>query len=349
MKNINTPKLFRIKISNYILILALTVVVFNCKNEEKKEDNEAIGVEESPAPSSTYAEISIAEGGEWVDGSKGHKEYIGGTSFKNVDQLTVPKEHTDHAWYIRYEGPGWENKNIGYRLYLDWRNAIDIYGKKVDSMVLPYVGQDGFDSYHEPSDWGQDILKAGKSMGIGGFGRLVNDSIVHFNVVGETKAEISNNSNESKVSIDYTDWVTAEDTINLSADLSIFPEGRETKVELTPSKEISGLVTGIVKFPEIPMMQMNSQSGEWGAIYTYGNQTLVSETDKLGMAIIYKVGEVEAVKEGEFDQLVVFKPTTSTITYYLLGAWEQEPDGIKSDEEFNSYIKDLLNNLDSDE
>jgi hypothetical protein len=36
----------------------------------------------------------------------------------------------------------------GYRLYLDWRNAFDILEKK-EVIVLPLVGQDGFDSYHE--------------------------------------------------------------------------------------------------------------------------------------------------------------------------------------------------------
>ncbi|MBG7610632.1 DUF4861 domain-containing protein, partial [Polaribacter sp. BAL334] len=57
----------------------------------------------------TYAEISIAQGGDWVDGPRGHKEYSNGTSFKNISNLNVPKEHTDHSWFIRYEGPGWEN------------------------------------------------------------------------------------------------------------------------------------------------------------------------------------------------------------------------------------------------
>ena len=87
-------------------------------------------------PLKTYAEISIKEGGEWNG-----RKYVGGDSFKNVQELQVPKNHTDHSFFIRYEGPGWENNQVGYRLYLDWRNAIDIYGKKVDSLVLPYVAK----------------------------------------------------------------------------------------------------------------------------------------------------------------------------------------------------------------
>jgi hypothetical protein len=56
---------------------------------------------------------------------------------------------------------------FGYRFYRDWRNASDIFGKKMPEMVLQNVGQDGFDSYHEMADWGMDILKVGESPGMG--------------------------------------------------------------------------------------------------------------------------------------------------------------------------------------
>ncbi len=293
----------------------------------------------------TYAEISIAQGGAWVDGSRGHKEYDSGTSFKNVDTLQVPKEHTDHSWFIRYEGPGWENNQIGYRIYLDWRNAIDIYGKKVDSLVLPYVGQDGFDSYHESADWGQDILKAGKSMGIGGYGRLLNDTIAHFQSVQNTYVKIDNSENSSSVNIAYEGWKTGNESIDLTSKLTIYPEDRFTKAALTPSSEITGIATGIVKFKNIPLIK--KEGAKWAYMATYGTQTLVNEADKLGMALFYNLDEVSQQKEGINDHLVVFKPTSNTITYYFLGAWEQEPNGIKSEDAFIADLNKKLETLDN--
>ena len=320
-------------------ILSIVILsIFSCKlNQTSKTLNTNL---------KTYAELSIAQGGEWIDGPRGHKEYNAGTSFKNVNSLQVPKEHTDHSWYIRYEGPGWENNQIGYRIYLDWRNAIDIYGKKVDSLVLPYVGQDGFDSYHEPAAWGQDILKAGKSMGIGGYGRLVNDTIAHFQNVKNTFAKIENNKTNSSVNITYEDWNTDDATINLNSKLTIFQKDRYTKAELTPSKEITGICTGIVKFKNIPLVK--KESSKWAYIATYGNQTLVSNTDKLGMAIFYKLDEVAQQKTGIDDHLVVFKPTNKTITYYFLGAWEQEQNGIKTQEAFIADLDKKLETLNKD-
>lgn len=99
-------------------------------------------IKKNPKVPFSYAELSVKEGGKWEG-----NQYIGGT-FKNVQELTLPEAHTDHSSYIRYEGIGLENNQVGYRLYLDWRNATDIFGKKVTGLVLPEVGQDGFESYH---------------------------------------------------------------------------------------------------------------------------------------------------------------------------------------------------------
>ena len=230
----------------FLSLIILSLV--SCKEKKSESNSEAKADQKSEmkSASKSYAELSIAQGGKWIDGPRGHNEYDGGTSFKNVDSLQVPKEHTDHSWFIRYEGPGWENSQIGYRLYLDWRNAIDIFGKRVDTLVLPYVGQDGFDSYHEPSPWGQDILKAGKSMGIGGYGRMVADTVAHFRNVKNTFASVKNLDGFSTIDISYEDWKTGDESINLHTQLTMYPNDRFTKAELTPSKAITGICTGIV-------------------------------------------------------------------------------------------------------
>ncbi len=322
-------------IPRILVLTSLFLVFFACKtNQTNANSDENL---------KTYAEISIAQGGEWGDGTREHKEYKGGTSFKNISSFQVPIEHTDHSWYIRYEGPGWENNQIGYRLYLDWRNAIDIYGKKVDSLVLPYVGQDGFDSYHEPASWGQDILKAGKSMGIGGYGRFMNDTIAHFHNVKNTVVKIENTKSSSSVNISYEEWKTGNETINLNSKLTINPEDRFTKAVLTFNKEISGICTGIVKFKEVPLIK--KAGNNWAYIATYGVQTLATPPDNLGMALFYKLDEVTEQKMGAYEHLVIFKPSVKTMTYYFLGAWEQEKNGIKSQDEFLKDINSKLETL----
>lgn len=317
------------------LSLFASFIFLACNHQTKQSTNEN-GI--------TYAEISVKEGGQWIDGTRGHKEYVGGT-FKNVNEHTLAKNHTDHSFDIRYEGPGWENQNVGFRLYLDWRNAVDIFGKTVKSKVLHDVGQDGFDSYHNMQPWGQDILKAGKSLGIGGFGRLINDTVSHFHHVADTSVKIKNEKNESTIFIHYDQWKTLNHTTDLDATIRIYPYDRFSKFELKTSNPTNGLTTGIVKFDHVPLKQKKSLDGKWGYIATYGAQTLVNDTDLLGMAIFYKTDEVEKVLTAKYDHLIIFKPTTNKVHYYILSAWAQEKNGIRNEKDFYKDLDFKLNQL----
>jgi hypothetical protein len=287
--------------------------------------------------SKTYAEVSVKEGGKWEG-----RKYIGGT-FKNVQKLKLAPEHTDHSFDIRYEGPGWESNKIGYRLYLDWRNAIDIFGKKTEAIVLPKVGQDGFDSYHEMSDWGADILKAGKGIGIGSIDRYLKNERLHFYEVDSTIATVTNTAKSAIVKVNYYGWKTASDKIDFTSELTIQPNQRYTQHAIHPSKAIEGICTGIVKQKNAEVFKKESANKKWAYLATYGTQSLVP--DQLGMAIFYQINTIQSVVDAEFDHLLVFKPTTQVVDFYFLGAWEQEPNGIKTKEEFLTYLDGKLETL----
>jgi hypothetical protein len=307
----------------YFFAVAFLFLI-SCKTSKPEVQKDAL----------TYAEISIKEGGTW-NGQK----YEGGT-FVNQQKLVVPEQHTDHSYFIRYEGPGWESNIIGYRLYLDWRNAIDIFGKLTEERVLPQVGQDGFDSYHEMSDWGADILKVGKGLGIGSIGRYVNGEVLHFKEVEQTTAEVQNHKDFSRVQVSYQGWKTNNETTNLSSQLTIFPNQRYTEHTIQSSYALEGICTGIVNLYNLPYVQKQESGQSWGYIATYGKQTLFD--DHLGMAILYKVAEVDSIFTGPHDHLIQFKPSTQKITFYFLGAWEKEPQALKTEAEFYAYLDSIL-------
>ena len=310
-----------IKIVTALVLVSLT----SCQAQNKKS---------TTTNSGAYAEISVKEGGKWEG-----RKYIGGT-FKNVQSLKNAPEHTDHSFDIRYEGPGFENKHIAYRLYLDWRNAIDLFGKYSDTIVLPKVGLDGFQSYHEKCEWGSDILKAGKAMGIGSIGRYVNKVVLHFNEVDSTLVKVENQKNFSAVYVNYFGWKTANDKIDFKSKLTVVPEERYVKHTITPSKKMDGICTGIVKLNNLELIKKTSANKKWAYIATYGAQSMFS--DNLGLAVFYETATVENSVEGVDDHLLVFKPTTNSVNYYFLGAWEKEKAGIKTKEEFLAYLDQKL-------
>lgn len=326
--------------------VAVACCLLSCKNQNAKKEN-TNGTKKDSVQNSgksiptTHSELSIRKGDNWEP-----KKY-GGGGYKQVDTLSLPEEHTDHSYFIRFEGPGWENKHIAYRMYLDWRNAFDIYGKKVDTLVLPYVGRKDFESYHHAAPWGQDILNSGKALGIGGYGRWMNDSVAHFRRVFNTFTQVHNTDKNASVTINYEQWKTGKDTLDLKSNISISNDDRYMKVQLEPSKAIQGLCTGLVKYKDMPLMKKTSPDGKWTTIYTYGTQTLVNDTDKLGLALMYKNDEIDKLTEGKYDHVVIFKPTTEKITYYLMAAWEEEMNGIKSKDAFEADLDQKLKELDN--
>ena len=320
----------------------LVELLFSCNigPGETKEFTISKSDQETVFKQRTQAELSIRTGGEW----KG-RIYEGG-KFENVNFLRVPDEHTDHSFYIRYEGPGWESDKVGYRFYLDWRNAADIFGKKVDTLVLQDVGQDGFDSYHEMGPWGVDVLKVGESLGIGSIGCWLNNKAERVAVTDSIYCEITYSGVlESKITTTYFGWAVGDNKINLISKLSIQAGSRMTRHDLELSSAMDNLCTGIVKLPDAEYLLPESPKGEWTWLATYGKQTL--QNDLLGMAILYKTKDLIRLVEDEDDYAVVLNPSENKLTYYYLAAWEQEPGGIKSKEGFIEYLNEqtkILNN-----
>ncbi|MGH7594982.1 MAG: DUF4861 domain-containing protein [bacterium] len=298
------------------------------------------GAQPREYPKRTQAEISHKFGGQFVN-----RKYEGGV-FQNVQALRVPPEHTDHSFYIRYEGPGWESDKVGYRFYLDWRNATDIFGKKTPNMVLQNVGQDGFDSYHAISDWGMDILKVGESLGIGSLAMWHENKA---NRVAQTDsmtcAIIANGAVQSQIQTNYFEWKVGPGSYNVVSNLSITAGSRLTKHTVEIAGDAENLCTGIVKLDSTVLLASPETSTVWAYLATYGKQSLVP--DKLGMAVLYRKNDVIDVAEDQHNHVVVLKPINGRLMYYFLGAWEQELNGVKTAEEFEAYLNQTVAELNS--
>ncbi len=290
----------------------------------------ADGVKNRPYPKRTQAELSRKTGGRFVK-----RVYEGGV-FENVRFLSVPQEHTDHSFFIRYEGPGWESDRVGYRFYLDWRNAIDLFGKKTPDMVLQDVGQDGFESYHAMAGWGQDVLKVGESLGLGSLGMWLNGKAERVAVTDSVFCEITSNGPvSSSIRTLYSGWKIGGKKYRLTSDLSIAAGERLTKHAITMDGNPPNLCTGIVRMDSTIVLNGPSEGG-WSYLATWGRQSLAG--DSLGLAVFFRNGDRIQMAEDKHSHVVVLKPKDGELTYYLAGCWEQELDGIRTLGAFNTWL-----------
>ena len=293
--------------------------------------------------SRVYAEVAMKVDFKLIDG-----KYTGGR-FQNFDSLKVPLNHTDHDALFKYEGPGWESDKVGYRYYIDWRNRIDIFGKKTNDLVLKNVGVNDIyakdDSYHNMQNWGMDIFKVGNTLGIGSYGMMISDSIYMVSKRDSIMCKISSNGPvSSTITTHFFGWQVENGKYNLRSDLSITSGSRLTKSELRISDNPANMITGLAKDVNGEFFEKKGDK-TWSYFAVYGKQSLAG--DNLGIALFYNNNEKLEFKETNDSYVVVLKPNSGKIIYYFCAAWEKEPEGIKTKEEFKSYIDKTLDKLDN--
>ncbi|MBX2945109.1 MAG: DUF4861 domain-containing protein [Cyclobacteriaceae bacterium] len=283
-------------------------------------------------PKRTQAELSPKFGGEWKN-----REYIGG-DFKNVTHLRVPPQHKDHSWYIRYEGPGWESDKVGYRFYLDQRNAVDVFGKTVKEPALHKAGLDGFDSYHSMQEWGMDVLKVAKSLGVGSIGYFDGKAAHRVEITDSVECSITENGVVySSILTNYYGWKAGANKTNLSSQLSIHAGSRLTETSLSMSDAWDNISSGLIKDPKGKLFTHKGSTDQYGYLATYGKQSL--NDDNLGIAVLFNASDFIGFTEDDFSHIVKMKPSNGKLTYYFAAAWEGEPDGIKTEEAFLKYLE----------
>ncbi|MEM1357031.1 MAG: DUF4861 family protein [Bacteroidota bacterium] len=232
-------------------------------------------------------------------------EFVAGTSFTRA---------TDHIEQImppiyQSEGPAWENDKVGFRMYFDRRNGIDIFGKKVSDMVLDTVGYDR-NNYHEMSDWGMDVLKVGNSLGAGGIGLMADGQAYRLGDATEETVRITESSDDrSTFEVKYTGWEVAGRTLDLTWTFTI-EAGTHDYTSTVQASGLTGgeeLLIGIVNLHSDTLYTM--EKGDRFVAYTHGPQ---AEGDHyLGMAL--SLDKSDYLAHGEFAPDA--QPISST--YYL--------------------------------
>ncbi len=299
----------------------------------------------------TQAELSIKEGGKW-NGDK----YEGGT-FKNVQKFTPPPQYTDHSYFIRYEGPGIESDKVAYRVYLDWRNGFDIFGKKIGDMALQNIGQKDYGDYHKDAPWGQDILQVGKTLGTGGYGFWNGKSVELMSKVKTWDATIvENGALYSAFNIKYNEWQVNNHVFDVSSELSMNAGSRlvHTRLKITEhepqtsaidprarvNKDLPNIAIGVVKHPNTKLLlgSENISGSAWTYAASWGKQSLSSADSYLGMAVIFRKGDREKQTEDDGSYVTVMNTNGGDLDYYFLAAWDQEANAIKTEAEFKAYL-----------
>lgn len=259
--------------------------------------------------------------------------------YQPVKKLKVTKKHEIGDGMFPYEGIGWENQFVGYRMYLDSRAVIDIFGKKTAPPALQNIQDLG--TYHALADWGMDVLKVGNTLGMGGLGVLRNGSPEQFTFLDTIDVEILEETpNLGRFKVDFkSDTSKTSSDFAISAEYKIAADSPMTFVDVSAPSDLN-LASGIVHHENTDFLQ--STSGQsWRYIATFGNQS--ENQDALGMALFYNSDT--AIYEGNKNNTHFVKFLANDFQYSFLATWAQDKNKISDLSSFKKFIDAELKSL----
>jgi hypothetical protein len=264
------------------------------------------------------------------------------------------------------DGPSWENDKVGFRHYLDGRNAKDVFGKKIPAITPENVGISSTgaveDNYHVMHDWGRDVFPVGSSAGLGGYALLVDNEITRLGILGTdtlnniektTFKIVAEGSENSVLNYTYSNWKASGNNYQVNETTSIWPGMYAFKNTVS----IDG-ITGKETFL-IALSNINNQKGlkvievgDWVCLIQHDNLGYNREWI-MGTAIIVPKkgynGYIEAPKKGQLTDSYLAKikiKNNKPISYYGVAAWELSADkNFKDANYFTDYVTNLAKQL----
>ncbi|MCG9970013.1 DUF4861 domain-containing protein [Christiangramia crocea] len=319
---------------------------------------------------------------EWVDEEP---EYEVKTSARfgkrdSKDEKVMPATETsltkdempEKQGFQKYQtdGPTWENDKVGFRQYLDGRFSKDIFGKKISDISPEDVGinEEGAveDNYHVMEDWGRDILAVGNSVGVGGFGLFVNDTVRRLGaLVTDTVSNVEKTDFKiqeegpvkSVLKYNYEDWSAGGNSYDVEELTTIWPGiyGFKNSVSVSGLKGEEKLAVGMVSINNQNPVKEVEINDDWVALLTHDHQTYEREWI-LGLALILPKGNytgyTEAPKEGKLTDSYLAKLNIENgkpVEYYVIAGWELSQEERFADSEFfEEYVLKTVNQISSE-
>lgn len=281
-------------------------------------------------PARTQADLQVREGGAWRG-----SVYEGG-DMARVSALDVPDAQVQDSKFAYAEGPTWETDRVGFRVYLDERARIDVFGKTGGPPALHDLGPD----YHAINDWGSDVLKVGASLGLGTPAALVDGA---FRTLGtpDRVEVVTSGPVRSVLRWTVDEWVVDGEPYRAVWEVEARAGRRYSESRLTVTHPDGrparlDLVTGIVRHAAAPDLVTSREAGHLVAL-TWGDQA--DQGDGLGLGLV--IPEAFEPDAGETDDTFAFalEPEGGAVRYLLAAAWELERDPLASADAFREHLE----------
>lgn len=309
----------------YLILTALSLLMIGCQP----------GPAETSANTDRVQALLLIEQGSDDPKLKGKAAAASGM-YAPMSKLKVPDDLAPQNKWVMFEGPVLENELVAYRVYLDSRHRYDIYGKRVNDLVMDTVSW----NYHEIMDWGSDILKVGNSLGMGSPALWYQDSVYTLSQCENKIVKLVTDSDTfAQYKFDFQGFTIGEHRFSLTHTWSMKTGSpwseicMEVKGQSLP--EDVKFATGIVDHG-VPLETIDSPQGM--RAYTWGQQSYHEED--MGMALDFGGNANVRQVADSLSHVFVMENDGGRTCYRFMAAWSRDVQGISSANEFRSFLEE---------
>ena len=272
-----------------------------------------------------------------------------------ISSLTVDKG-TNPYWQLHHHGPAFENKLVGYRIYFDHRQTVDIYGKYHQGLELQDT-QFYPDSLQKAAGFGDDVLWVGSTLGLGTLrGWNGSEPVMLEDVEHRTLRILARGPLRTIVEVIDEGW-NAPSTLNtqhskltMTTRYTLYANRRDCQVDIRFDRPATGyeFATGFINVKGSEQYSdLSTLRGCWGTDWPVSAKDSVGhkrETVGLGICIPFKNIVKELVRDKR-NYCYVVATDTDELHYAITFGSDNEDFGYHSADEWFAYLKEWKKRL----
>ena len=252
---------------------------------------------------------------------------------------SVPVKQSYSAMY--HHGPAFESELVAFRAYMDNRQSIDLYGKKFRRLEL--VETNFYPKKEQlAAGYGDDVLWAGTSIGVGSFRGWVGGKLQTIDTVESRSAGVLA-SGPVRTVVEFFDrnWQYDGAVLNMTQRYTLYAGHRDVRVDISfrEAGEAASktFATGVQKLERdnVGFLDADGLAGSWGSNLAYKNDTVNHPRETVGLGIYVPGGYLLSTQEDENNYLYQMRPDKDgRLTYYFTFAAAKEERGYKNSKEW---------------
>lgn len=264
--------------------------------------------------------------------------------YPKINEIEFQGADLTLATYDAIYGHGamWESEYVGFRVYMDHRQSIDLYGKKYPQMELDST------NFYSNKKWmakgyGEDILWAGQSVAAGSFRGWRNNAPCYVDTVSARGQRIVEpGPDRVVVEVWDKDWQINGKTIQMKQQYTMLRSHRDVQIDiwLEGASDSDIFATGAQKLEmeNEGFAQKDGLVGSWGK--NVPDKNAPDLVEGVGIGVYVPKEYLVKTQEDDINYLCLVHPVNGHIRYHLaVCALMQEKDGFKTSKEWFKWLR----------